>query len=214
MEQAKGTIKSILDATVELVTNSDDSFKKIDEEERRTYNAEVQIFVSRKKGGHCKNLTIVDNAMGMEKDDLLKAIEFAGRTSGFERGLKVRGFFGRGLKEAILALGEGLIISYKNNKLIGVRIWEDKGTPYYEEIIDQSILRNMFARYKFIANSGTIVSIEVKNDFRIPSLVTFESQITNHYQLRDINTNPQLQVKLTFIEPEKGNLESHTKIAF
>ena len=53
----------------------------------------------------------------MSEEDLLKAIEFAGETSGFAEGRKVRGFFGRGLKESIIALGKGTIMTLKDGVL-------------------------------------------------------------------------------------------------
>lgn len=110
-EQAKATVKSILDAIVELVTNSDDSFKTIEQGGERIDKAIIEIKISRAIGGNCKELIISDSAAGMNRDDLLnEAIKFGGETGGRKKGRKVRGFFGRGLKESIIALGEGIIL--------------------------------------------------------------------------------------------------------
>ena len=103
-----GTIRYLYDAVVELVTNSDDSYKRLEEEGNST-KGEIKIRVRRLKGGRCDILEVIDVAEGMDKEQLKKALKFAGEASGFEEGKSVRGLFGRGLKEATLALGKGEI---------------------------------------------------------------------------------------------------------
>src|SRR3989337_2032919 len=96
-QMAKATIKSLIDAVVELITNSDDSYRRF--EGRHNLFGKIEVFVSREKGGRCKEFKVLDHAEGMTREELEKAAEFAGEASGFERGRSVRGFFGRGLKE-------------------------------------------------------------------------------------------------------------------
>ena len=100
---SRATIKNIVDGIVELVTNSDDSYKRLEEKRVKT-SGKIEIYVNRKKGGICENLKIKDYAEGMTKEELEKAIEFGGETSGFLEGRSVRGLFGRGLKETIVSL--------------------------------------------------------------------------------------------------------------
>ena len=115
-EQSKGTIKSVFDALVELITNSNDSFRKLESAKKLAYPGNISIYITRRTLGRCESIIVSDDASGMDNEELLKAIEFAGETSGFSEGKKVRGFFGRGLKESIIALGEGLIITQKNKR--------------------------------------------------------------------------------------------------
>ena len=141
-EQAKATVKSILDAVVELVTNCDDSFKNIEQKIGKEKNGTIEINIERLKGGACDFIAIIDDAEGMIREDLLnQAIKFGGETGGRKEGRKVRGYFGRGLKESIVALGEGIILTRKNSKLTGVKIWiEGRGRdamPYYKEFTDE-----------------------------------------------------------------------------
>ena len=115
VELSKATVQNLIDGIVELITNSDDSYKRL-EEKGEAVNGEIEIYVNREKGGICENLVVKDFAEGMSKQDLISAIEFAGETSGFESGKSVRGLFGRGLKETIISFGEGEIRTIRNRK--------------------------------------------------------------------------------------------------
>jgi len=92
---AKATVKNIIDGLVELITNCDDSYSRI-EGRGDTHNGRILISVDREKGGICNKLVVQDFAEGMKNDELEKAIVFGGETSGFAAGRSVRGLFGRG----------------------------------------------------------------------------------------------------------------------
>lgn len=190
---AKATVKNLIDGLVELITNSDDSYKRL-EQAGHSVSGEIEIIVERKKGGICTCLQVRDKAEGMTREELEKAIEFAGETSGIEEGKSVRGMFGRGLKETIIALGEGEIISVKNGKRVSTKIYIDKNTrqpSYDDEMLDKVT--------ETIEQNGTVVSIKVTNEkFKIPELDKFEEQLTNHFALRDINSDNNRKIKLIF----------------
>jgi hypothetical protein len=109
---------------VELITNCDDSYRRL-EDEGIEASGKIEIVVTREKGGVCKFLVVKDYAEGMTRQELEKAVRFGGETSGFEKGRTVRGLFGRGLKEAIISLGEGEVYTIQNNTLSAARIWWD-----------------------------------------------------------------------------------------
>ena len=50
MQDAKAAIQHFSDAIVELVTNSDDSYKRL-EENGEKHSGKIEIYVSREKGG-------------------------------------------------------------------------------------------------------------------------------------------------------------------
>jgi hypothetical protein len=107
-QMSLSTIRNPIDAIVELVTNSDDSYMRL-EQEHVPITGNISVFIKREKGGPVKSLMIRDNAEGMDRPSLEKAIKFAEPASGIKEGKTVRGYFGRGLKEAIIALGKGKI---------------------------------------------------------------------------------------------------------
>lgn len=218
---AKATVKNIIDGLVELITNCDDSYLRI-EEKGMTHTGKILICVDRERGGVCNKLIVRDFAEGMTNDELKKAIVFGGETSGFASGRSVRGLFGRGLKETIIALGEGEIITVKNNNLARTRLWFDKSAkkPLYDD--------EMLNERKYDSNpNGTKVEIKITNEkIKIPELETFKSHLAEHYALRDITFSDKrelvlrfedLKRKLTTTEPirfnyPEGNLLIHEEL--
>jgi len=205
---AKATVKNIIDGLVELITNCDDSYLRI-EEKREIHDGKILICVDRKKGGTCSKLIVQDFAEGMTNDELQKAIVFGGETSGFAKGRSVRGLFGRGLKETIIALGEGEIKTIKNNNLARTKLWFDKNAkkPLYDD--------EMLNEIKYVSDpDGTTVEIKITNEkIKIPELETFKSHLTAHYALRDITCSDRREISLRF-EDLKRNLTTTEKIKF
>jgi len=205
IQTSYGTIRNLIDAVVELVTNCDDSYKRL-EQQGFSVNGEIKIRVRRLKYGKCEKIEVLDFAEGMDKDQLKKALKFAAETSGLEKGKSVRGFFGRGLKEAILALGEGEILTIKDNKLSKALIWKEGNRPKYRPP-RESHIPSPEERKKIgiTEGNGTLVKIGVTNEkIKCPDCKTLLRQISNHYVLRDINSSQNRKITLDFESPEKG----------
>jgi hypothetical protein len=201
-----GTIRYLIDAIVELVTNSDDSYKRL---EREGVEGRIIIRVKRLKKGKCEKLEVIDFAEGMDKEQLKKALKFAGEASGFEEGKSVRGLFGRGLKESILALGKGEIYTIKDDKLSKAILWAGpKGGKYRPPKESHISSREEREELGIIEGNGTVVRITVTNEkIKCPDYKTFWPQIANHYALRDINSASNKKVTLDFESPEKDGLK-------
>jgi hypothetical protein len=220
-QSADATIKSLIDAIVELVTNSDDSYRRLEENGVKA-NGKIELFVTRKKGGICESFMVKDYAEGMSKKKLEKAVEFAGETSGFKAGRTVRGLFGRGLKESIIALGEGEIYTIKDNTLNVAKIrWDDtENKPKWcpsEEI--QNIPPELRNTIGIENGNGTLVKIKVKNDkIKAPECDKLKEQIASHYALREIMISDNREILLSFEGYEKrkhikrSNIEIKYKI--
>jgi len=186
-QSAEATIKNVIDAIVELVTNSDDSYRRL-EEEGIDHCGRIEIHISRRKGGVCEKLVVKDWAEGMTREKLQQAIEFAGETSGFEEGKSVRGMFGRGLKETIIALGKGIIKTVKDGKKHQTRLWwdsEEKEPLYDDEMLNRTEDTS--------EENGTEINIRVTNKrIKVPEMKTLSAQISNHYALRRITQNREV----------------------
>jgi len=219
-QQAEATIQNLIDAVVELVTNSDDSYIRLESEEKKN-TGQVEIYVSREKGGRVKEFYIKDFAEGMSKEDLEKAIAYGEEVSRFIEGKSVRGLLGRGLKEAILGLGgEGEIFTIKNGILNIAKIWwDDKQRKALYEIFENSSHNfrppeiEKFIRQK---ENGTFIRIiKVKNEkIRIPEYEGLKTQILNHYALRDINSSQKRDISLIFVDLKKKGSRVESKIEF
>jgi len=216
LQMSYGTIRYLYDAIVELVTNSDDSYKRLERDVIED-KGEINIRVRRLKGGKCERLEVIDFAEGMNKEKLEKALIFAGEASGFEEGKSVRGLFGRGLKEAIIALGKGEIYSVKDDKLSIAEVWIDKkDNKPKRRLIEKAYIPTKEEREEIgiTERNGTVVRIIVTNEkIKCPAIKTFLPQIKNHYALRDINSATNRKVVLEFESPEK-NLKRFQTITY
>ena len=195
------TIRNFVDAMVELITNSDDSYKRL-EQNNISVSGDINIEIERIKGGLVRRLLVKDFAEGMNRPGLEKAIKFAEPASGIEEGKSVRGYFGRGLKEAIISLGRGRIDTIKNGIYDSAEVWWDEGknAGQYRLLKQPAVaspqLRNTIG---IQSDNGTVVTIDVNNPkMKCPDYNTFKGQLTCHYALRDINLSPDRNVKLTF----------------
>jgi hypothetical protein len=199
-KQSTATIRYIVDAIVELLTNSDDSYRRIEADGHPTCG-EIKIHVRRLKGGRCERLEVIDFAEGMNRNKLEEALTFAGATSGFEERRSVRGLFGRGLKEVITALGKGEIYTIKDNELCITNVWWDAKKGLMYELLESPYTPSKEEREEIgiVEGNGTSVRIIVtKEKINCPLLGNLVPQIRDHYALRDINSSRNRKITLEF----------------
>ncbi len=211
---ADATIRNVFDALVELVTNSDDSYIRA-EEKGLKLSGIINVHLTRGQKGHCTEIKVVDAAEGMDHLTLKKAIEFSGDTSGFKEGRTVRGFFGRGLKESIIALGKGTILTLRDGVISVAEIYydlEEKDAKYSLTIPRQGLPTEELEKLGFIDKSGTVIKIEITNDDKnyVPGRNTIEEYICNHYALRDINSSENRKVIFSYFEKDSKDHYSST----
>ncbi len=215
LQLSYGTIRQLIDAVVELVTNSDDSYRRLEQEGVKT-KGKILVRIRRLKYGKCENLQVTDWAEGMDNVKLKKALEFAGEASGFEEGKSVRGLFGRGLKEAIIALGEGEICTVRDDRLSRAILWRGpRGGKYRPPKESRTPSKQEREGIGIIRGNGSVVRIKVTNEkIKCPDYKTFLPQFMNHYALRDINSAANREVVLEFEAPEKRRLRQVQSIKF
>ena len=191
LEQAKGTISNLYDAIVELVTNSDDSYSSM-EQEGKNVSGKIEISVKKSKGRKLLELSVNDEALGMTPEKLENVIRYGKKTSDLFIGKSVRGFFGRGLKESIIALGDGDILTVSEGKRTYGRYCYDfnKGKLTWITFDDGS---------KTNESSGTkiVISTCETENINCPEFDTLCKKIRDHFALRDILSNPNRKVFLT-----------------
>lgn len=177
-EQSQGTIKSLSDALVELVTNSDDSYRRL---EQRGFSPEgrITVFVHRHRGGVVSEIEVSDWAEGMTLQRIEEVLEFGADHSGFSEGGNIRGLFGKGLKEAVFALGSGEIESVRNGAFSCVSLWQESLHDFRWRIEKDQQPCDL--------PDGTTVRIAVTNpDITSPTWTVFKNQFQTHFALRDI----------------------------
>ena len=175
-QQARQAIKYLVDASVELVTNSDDSYRRMGIDS----HGSISLTLNRIKQGKWRYFKVSDNAEGMDLGRLREALIYGRSASGFEKGQPVRGLWGRGLKETILAIGSGTIETVSNGKYAKVEVWWDNA---------QRTANWRLAEYNTTDEpNGTTITVIPSQECTInaPLAENFRDQVANHYSLRDI----------------------------
>lgn len=187
---ATQTVRHPIDAIVELVTNSDDSYKRL-EAEKKGGDGYILIIVNYNRS--INEIICVDHAEGMTKEELQKSAGFAAETSSYKQHKTVRGLFGRGLKEAIFSLGEGEITTVKNDKVVTLKLYKNKEGRYKGEWQEGYDANPTFRKASGIAGNGTIVKIKLLENRRVGNL---ENQVQAHCSFRNILTATNREVVL------------------
>ena len=174
-QQARQAIKYLIDAAVELVTNCDDSYRRND-----VHGGPIDIEVRRLRQSGWEFFRIRDQAEGMSPDQLNTALGYGASLSGFDEGQRVRGLWGRGLKETILAIGSGTIESVRDGQYTRVRMWWDGPTQTARWKLEQITERD--------EPNGTTVTVSPSEQcaIRAPTHRKFLEHLANHYALRDL----------------------------
>ncbi len=119
---------SIEKALVELITNCDDSYSRL---ERQGENVNGKIIISYERHQNGAILTIADQAEGMSFERIHSILSYGGAHSLLARGeTGGRGYFGRGLKQAIYGLGHGWIESVYDGLLSRVDLFRSEDGGY------------------------------------------------------------------------------------
>ena len=198
---SQGTIQGPIDAIIELVTNSEDSYTRSGSYD----DIEILFKVLRKPEKKRKAvLGVRDEAEGMTYTKLLDSLEFGSKGSGQKAGSRIRGFLGRGMKEAILGLGRGYVITRKGEEISSAQVFfDDKKEPRYIMLQNPplppivSMLRE-HTSFTVPKSRGTIVFVSIEREMGIPQKESLKAQIQNHYALRKILTRPGRKVKLFY----------------
>ncbi len=201
---AQAGIPHVLAAVVELVTNSDDSYRRLG---HYGVPAPISIEVWR-KNGNLERIAVTDMAEGMTESEMWAAITYGGETSGFEKGKRVRGLFGRGLKDVLLALGHGNLESIKDGRLIQAEVdyKGHHGKAGARRPTASGCSPEVRNRLGIAFGNGTRVSATMtreKKSFVCPAYKTLKKQVSSYYALRDINSDPTRSVRLTVYDNGK-----------
>ncbi|MBI2165467.1 MAG: ATP-binding protein [Chloroflexi bacterium] len=212
-QQADQAIKkSAIRALVELITNSDDSYERL-EERGKSASGTIDIDILRKR--ESSEIWVADYAEGMDSSNLDKGLGTYGEESSeFEKGARVRGYFGRGLKDSILGLGHGNVTSIKDGKLYTASLTIEASKSRYREENPRLASPKDRENLGIPTGNGTVVRITVsRNEVRIPQIATIRLQLPLYYSLRDILTNASRKLFLREIDG-RGNVRNEWQLSY
>jgi hypothetical protein len=177
---------SVEKALVELITNSDESYTRM---ERAGSPATGLIRISYERHQAGALLVVSDQAEGMSFERATSILTYGGAHSPLARGEgNGRGYFGRGLKQAIYGLGHGWIETIHGGKYSRIDLFRgDTGGYLYDDGGgDREAEPRAYDRLG-ISENGTRVSIVVENSHVHISLFrTLVSAVRNNIYLRDV----------------------------
>lgn len=199
---AKAMGRNIERALVELITNSDDSYRDL-EDEGKLVSGKIIIEIKRKIRQKPSIVRVGDRASGMNKEDMYyKLCSLGERTSGFERGKARRGLHGRGAKD-VVAFGKVHFESIKDNKYNHLIIPPSLNW-YFKEAHSKKATKEIRKKLGITRGNGTVVTIEVEGQFPVPYHETLVNRFPRYYSLRDIFSNPSRKVIIIDLNKDNG----------
>lgn len=193
---------SVEKALVELITNSDDSYARL-EKAGASVTGRIQVGYERHHAGAV--LMVSDEAEGMSFEQAARILSYGGAHSPLARGEGAgRGYFGRGLKQAIFGLGHGWIETIQNGRFTRIDVFrgENGGYLYDDGGADRRAFPADYARLGIpaggivdagadrtdgAAGNGTRVTIVVDNpQVTITQHATLLRSLSDNIYLRDI----------------------------
>ena len=179
---------SVEKALVELITNSDDSYARVEE---AGGNVTGRILVGYQRHHSGAVLTVSDQAEGMSFGQAGRILSYGGAHSPLARGEGAgRGYFGRGLKQAIFGLGHGWIETIQAGRFTRIDIFRGSngGYLYDDDGADRQAFPADYARLGIPGGgNGTKVTIVVDNPHAtITQQATLLQLLADNIYLRDV----------------------------
>ena len=188
----KAIRENLIRALTELITNSDDSYSKL-EEFGNSDSGNITIIYDRGE----KHISVIDEAEGLNSEEMRENfVDYGAAVSGLKEGKSVRGYFGKGIKDVLFSMKKGRVRSIVDGKLYVAKfIWRG-GKPKIE-ISDRSHRVNRPMRESLLLDqNGTVVDFNILDTITNSRHDTVLRNLSNFYMLRRINSNPNRKVTL------------------
>lgn len=185
---------SIEKALVELVTNADDSYARL---ERAGEPVGGSILVQYERHRHGALLTVADQAEGMSFDRACFILSYGGAHSALAQGATGgRGYFGRGLKQAIFGLGCGWLETIRDGRLSRIELFRgDDGAYLYDDGSHDREATDADRERLGIARNGTRVAIVIESpQVSISQFGALVHSLGNNFYLRDLLARRHLEL--------------------
>jgi hypothetical protein len=183
---------NVTKALIELITNSDDSYARL-EASGIAVTGRIQIDVIERRSGEGGEslLRVIDDAEGFDRRGLEERFGTMGLdTAGQRPGTEVRGFFGDGLKEAVLGLKKGGVLrTIRNGKFAQAELMWEGNRPVFRLRQPPTPVTAAQRRELGLQGDGTHLTVFLGPDIRIPHHDNLVEQLSRHCSLRDILQN-------------------------
>lgn len=209
LQQADQAIrKDVLRALVEIITNSNDSYSRL-EDKGQNVGGEIMIDLWRKHKNSV--IRVRDFAEGLDDVRMDKVVGTYGEaTSGMKEDLHVRGMWGRGLKDAIFGLGYGYVVSIQDETFYRSSLLLKEGVPTFDLDEPTPATEELRTKYGIPEGNGTVIEIIVsREDVKIPQFENLRNYLQRHFELRTIMANPSRLIILRNLSGANKVKEEH-----
>ncbi|WP_445153390.1 ATP-binding protein [Arthrobacter sp. Hor0625] len=190
---------SVEKALVELITNSDDSYARL-EAAGVPVSGRIRVRYERHLAGAV--LRVSDQAEGMTFEQAGRILSYGGAHSPLARGVgDGRGYFGRGLKQAIFGLGHGWIETIRDGRFTRIDVFRSAngGYLYDDGGEDRRAFPADYARLGIEETpgaAGTAVTVVVDNPrVRITQYGTLLQSLSDNFYLRAVLDRRQVELE-------------------
>lgn len=214
---------SVLKVLNELITNSDDSYYRLEKKGKKASGL-IQIGFWKKKKikrSTIEAFCIRDLAEGISSDTIeTKFGKYGEDTAGETR----RGYFGQGAKDALCNMQNSVLLSIQNGQISCVRFMMENPGPREQPkylIEDNNTAQQLLKSYDDKTKSfyklrpdatGTFIFLEVPSDRHSPRENTLVEGLQTFYMLRKILSDPKRRVQLINHNSGKVMNLKHTPI--
>jgi hypothetical protein len=198
--------RSIPKILTELITNADDSYRRLVDAGGRTSvkpaieaPGPITILFERTR----KRFSVVDHAEGLTDTEMEERFVTYGQESTDRvRGFRTRSLFGKGLRDVLFTQHHGQVKSIKDGKFYNCRFrWKDiKGRE--KPVVDIRPPTRATAELREalrIPGNGTLVEFELAEHVHNPQHDKLVEKLNRFYMLRMINSSPHREVVLRTI---------------
>ena len=209
IQQADQAIrKDVFRALVEIITNSNDSYSRL-EQAGWAVGGEIVIEIQRRHNNSV--IRVRDFAEGMNDSRMDKVVGTYGEaTSGIKEDQNVRGMWGRGLKDSVFGLGYGFVRSFRGGNFYSCSLQVKDGIPTFD--LHEPIRATVPLRqqYGIPDGNGTVIEIVVaRDDVKVPQFDNFRNYLQRHFELRPIMSNPKRKIVLREIGSDGKLRQEH-----
>lgn len=183
-------ITNIVDALIELITNSDDAYQKNKDTLTKPYKIDIEVDYKSPNEDIIGHIRVRDQASGLTAEQMQKCFTIVGQ---FNSDASARGFFSRGAKD-ISALGKVTFESIKDGKYSNMFINADSTTRFNN--INEDVTEEIRSSLGII-NNGLSVTIDIKNTFHLNEPKFFFETFPRTLSIRNIMASTAHNITMT-----------------
>lgn len=211
--------KSIPKILTELITNADDSYRRLETSREKGKHIELDdpapILIVFERSKH--RFSVIDHAEGLTDQEMTdRFVTYGQESPDRARGFRTRSLFGKGLRDVLFTQHHGQVKSIKDNLFYNCRFrWKgDQGRekPFIEIKTPGRVTAELRKALR-IPRDGTLVEFQLADEVHNPQPDKLIRNLSGFYLLRMIHSSPHREVKVCVVD-RRGKLALERQLAY